>query len=410
MSSSGLYFVVVAFVVFICVEQLTAINQKVDSLHKISKIKSYGLKSDSRLTTGLDNSFNIFKRKDHIGGKIRKTREKAGKREVNEERSIVRKSSRTQPQELGRTKNITSENTKRQYIYGSPSAILPADVIPRQFVAYPNAGLHRGACVHHVCYHGGVCVRTRHGFYCDCPEQYIGQHCEFKRACLENPCKNAGTCTELGQGDFTCTCAVGSKGKACELKDSCVPNPCDNEAICTEMDEGYHCTCKLGYKGDRCQKKALCYPNPCKNGATCIDRDDREYECSCALGFKGELCQVLSECKNAPCVNGGTCIEMAVGYRCACFKGFVGKNCEVTLCSPNPCANDGKCSVLGDHYNCECRKHYIGKHCEVLNPCRTNPCLNGAECIVSQSSGGYTNDGFSCKCPRGFYGNMCQMK
>ena len=39
-----------------------------------------------------------------------------------------------------------------------------------------------------------------------------------KRACLENPCKNAGTCTELGQGDYTCTCAVGSKGKACECK------------------------------------------------------------------------------------------------------------------------------------------------------------------------------------------------
>ena len=39
-----------------------------------------------------------------------------------------------------------------------------------------------------------------------------------KRACLDNPCKNAGTCTELGQGDFTCTCAVGSKGKTCECK------------------------------------------------------------------------------------------------------------------------------------------------------------------------------------------------
>lgn len=39
-----------------------------------------------------------------------------------------------------------------------------------------------------------------------------------KRACLDNPCKNAGTCTELGQGDFTCTCAVGSKGNACECK------------------------------------------------------------------------------------------------------------------------------------------------------------------------------------------------
>ena len=141
-STSGLYFAVVAFVVLICVGQLTAINQKFDSLHKISKIKSYRLKSDARLTTDLDNSFNTFKRKDHIGKKIRKTREKAGKRE---ERSTVRKSSKTQQQELSHAKNnITSENTKRQYIYGSPSAILPAGAIPRQFVAYPNAGLHRG--------------------------------------------------------------------------------------------------------------------------------------------------------------------------------------------------------------------------------------------------------------------------
>ena len=144
-SSSGLYFAVVAFVVLICVGQLTAINQKIDSLHKISKIKSYRLKSDSRLTTDLDNSFNSFKRKDHIGKKIRKTREKAGKRIISEERSAAIKSSKTQQQELSHAKNnITTENKKRQYIYGSPSAILPAGAIPRQFVAYPNAGLHRG--------------------------------------------------------------------------------------------------------------------------------------------------------------------------------------------------------------------------------------------------------------------------
>ena len=49
----------------------------------------------------------------------------------------------------------------------------------------------------------------------------MSQSCVFsfwivKRSCLQNPCKNGGTCTELGQGDFTCTCTPGSKGKACE--------------------------------------------------------------------------------------------------------------------------------------------------------------------------------------------------
>lgn len=34
--------------------------------------------------------------------------------------------------------------------------------------------------MHRVCFHGGVCVRTVRNFYCDCPEQYIGTHCECK--------------------------------------------------------------------------------------------------------------------------------------------------------------------------------------------------------------------------------------
>lgn len=120
--------------------------------------------------------------------------------------------------------------------------------------------------------------------------RWISELFLVKRACWENPCKNAGSCTELGKGGFSCTCAVGFKGKACEcryfffvyfwnntyfyaatsdrwhllllylyvfisVKNFCDPNPCENDGICTEMDDGHHCTCKLGYKGDRCQSK-----------------------------------------------------------------------------------------------------------------------------------------------------------
>ncbi|XP_028405801.1 fibropellin-1-like [Dendronephthya gigantea] len=405
----GFYVTVVGFLILTCVESLTSTDQKTVHEHGSLKINDDRVKNEWKLSSDLDKTFNTFKRKDNIGKTQKKTSKTEEKLHKDERGHIIGPSKGDMQQKISGTQDSTPENTKRQYIFGAPS-LISAGAIPRRFVAFPNPGLHTGACSHHVCYHGGVCVRTSHGFYCDCPEQYLGQHCEFKRACLNNPCKNAGTCTELGQGDFTCTCAVGSKGKACELKDSCVPNPCNNEAACTEMDDGYHCTCKLGYKGDRCQNKAFCFPNPCKNGATCIDRNDRQFECSCALGFKGELCEVSSECKNDPCVNGGTCIEKAVGYRCACLKGFVGKNCEVTLCNPNPCANNGKCSVAGNRYNCACTGQYTGDHCEVLNPCRANPCLNGGQCVVSELTSGYTNDGFSCKCPKGYYGNMCQMK
>ena len=142
-SSSGLYFAIGAFLITICVEQLAAINPKIDSLNKISKIKSYRLKSDSRLTTDLDRTFNTFKRKDHIGQKVRKSKEIAGKRKANEVRSVVKQSAKTQPQ-FSHTRNATSDSTKRQYIYGSPSVISGANSIPRRFVAYPSPGLRTG--------------------------------------------------------------------------------------------------------------------------------------------------------------------------------------------------------------------------------------------------------------------------
>ena len=139
-TSNGISIAIFWFVILMCVEQLTAINNKIDSLHKTSKIASYSrLKSDARLTTDLDKTFNTFKRKDHIGKKNRKT---GGKDSKNE--NTARHFAKKQPQEFSKSRNVYEDNTKRQYIYGLPSAIPSGGLIPRRFVAYSKAGLHTG--------------------------------------------------------------------------------------------------------------------------------------------------------------------------------------------------------------------------------------------------------------------------
>lgn len=94
--------------------------------------------------------------------------------------------------------------------------------------------------------------------------------------CLNNPCKNQGTCSN-NVGGFTCTCKSGWRGKLCEngklLRnkwvnqksvscisyaspsdvDECANNPCKNNGICTNKEGVYSCTCLAGWQGQHCE-------------------------------------------------------------------------------------------------------------------------------------------------------------
>ncbi len=48
---------------------------------------------------------------------------------------------------------------------------------------------------------------------------------------------------------------------------------------------------------------------------------------------------------------------------------------------------------------------YTGKQCEAeINACTSNPCTDGATCLVLQEG---LSNGFTCKCPAGRTGKLC---
>lgn len=51
--------------------------------------------------------------------------------------------------------------------------------------------------------------------------------------CVDDPCKNGGTCQKMKGWTFSCKCAASYHGKYCESKiDVCYGEPCLNNATC----------------------------------------------------------------------------------------------------------------------------------------------------------------------------------
>ncbi len=73
-------------------------------------------------------------------------------------------------------------------------------------------------------------------------------------------------------------------------------------------------------------------------------------------------------------------------------------------CESNPCLNGGECaSQTGQStYSCTCSAGFVGIDCESPDPCVPNPCDNDGECITISASE------YSCECPPGFEGEFCE--
>lgn len=157
---NGFYVTIVGLIFLIHVEKLTAVNHRSNSSHKPSKITSDRLKSDSKISADLDKTFNTFKRKDHIGQKTKKSSKKTIKIDRDETRHTTSLSKGKREQEFSRLSNMSEtsdENTKRQSIFGVPSAISAADLMPRRFVAYSKFGLHTGYIIFVLILNCSVC-------------------------------------------------------------------------------------------------------------------------------------------------------------------------------------------------------------------------------------------------------------
>ncbi|XP_053377701.1 neurocan core protein-like [Mercenaria mercenaria] len=79
--------------------------------------------------------------------------------------------------------------------------------------------------------------------------------------CSTSPCKNNGTCVEVGD-NYTCSCSDGFKGRNCEELDMCSTSPCKNNGTCVEVGDNYTCSCSDGFKGRNCEDFEAVGPCP----------------------------------------------------------------------------------------------------------------------------------------------------
>ncbi|XP_046905467.1 protein crumbs homolog 1 [Hypomesus transpacificus] len=266
---------------------------------------------------------------------------------------------------------------------------------------------------------------------------FPGATCELEiDECQSQPCLNGGSCRDY-INSFTCSCRPGFQGDRCEIDvDDCREQPCQNGAVCTDAINKYSCDCsQTAFMGQHCEIPAPpCRSQPCLNSATCVENKDN-YTCRCWPGFKGRECEVdVSECASAPCLHGGRCIERswqllygvepllpasydprhATGFLCSCQSGTTGTLCqEITQqCEDSPCQNAGLCVSRVGGYGCICPPggpegpHYGGQNCsELLVGCEGHECQNQASCEPFFTDGIH---GYSCSCPPGFIGPLCQ--
>ena len=267
-------------------------------------------------------------------------------------------------------------------------------------------------CASTPCANGGTCTDSIASYACSCLSEYTGMHCETElRPCESNPCLNNGTCASSG-ADFVCACPSQFTGASCETNLlSCEANAfrCRNGSTCREdVNRRYECTCAPGYEGLHCETEIKeCASSPCLNDAQCVDEIDGYY-CVCRSGYTGQLCETdVDECASFPChVRAAACIDEVDGYRCTCPPGFAPPDCALGVCDANACSPVGSsaCFCLNDTQSCRCRRGYGGDLCETkLSACDDSPCFNGGTC-TDLSDGGYT-----CNCTDDFTGRDCEI-
>jgi hypothetical protein len=137
---------------------------------------------------------------------------------------------------------------------------------------------------------------------------------------------------------------------------------------------GSACQCPAGYTGSACEQD-LCQ----------LPRGQRTLNGSCACNgtyYWGSYCQYSS------CANNGTWDSTAL--QCRCPQAWTGSNCTVSTCGAlgRPVASTGLC-------NCSVNSTF-----QSGSGCDPNPqpvCLNGGVAA-----------NYSCRCPLGFVGALCQ--
>lgn len=82
---------------------------------------------------------------------------------------------------------------------------------------------------------------------------------------------------------------------------------------------------------------------------------------------------------------------------------------EIDECAPNPCKNNGVCADGINSFTCTCPSGFIGNVCETTvvkkiaakpDPCKSKPCLNKGVCYSHL-------DQYTCVCKEPYVGRHC---
>ncbi|KAL5004512.1 hypothetical protein ScPMuIL_017968 [Solemya velum] len=256
------------------------------------------------------------------------------------------------------------------------------------------------------CINGGTCVNTRGSYYCNCATGWYGPHCqEDVLECNTNPCLFDGKCFEV-PGSFRCQCPPGRTGTTCEFD----INECENtyaclNGYCQNTPGSFYCVCNKGWTGESCDSDINeCLQSQCMNGGRCVNHPGT-FECLCTSGYRGDYClDDNNECELYPgiCQNNGSCSNTFGSYDCRCLAGFTGENCTRARCESNICKNGGICREHSSSYECECPQGFTGQRCEFdINECvEQMPCKNLGSCENTYGS-------YYCRCPSGWIGVNC---
>jgi hypothetical protein len=287
------------------------------------------------------------------------------------------------------------------------------------------------------CVNGGTCSNSDETAACDCPNDFVGNHCEYRKGDVTFVEQN-----ESGGGNEPTAEASDNKPEACPLD-------CQNGGVCIfNAPNSYVCQCPEGVSGARCQETQVLetpcgpYGNVCQHGSTCIRTVDGKYACDCTTisnnhdfagsisvgtNFAGRWCEyeATSYCDADHqffCVNGGACVEGDAdgngAFSCSCdevqwtgpfcefpaYDKVALRNCTVVCLNGGECRkdvevdeNNGSMSSQ-EHDYCACPKGYAGTSCEhQYQECGNGEhyCLHGSTCVSPKDS---SKDEWSCAC------------
>eukprot|EP00106_Octopus_bimaculoides_P009528 XP_014776970.1 PREDICTED: neurogenic locus notch homolog protein 2-like [Octopus bimaculoides] len=336
-------------------------------------------------------------------------------------------------------------------------------------------------CLRRPCKNGGVCRRRGHRFSCKCRPGYIGRYCNvLLNPCHRRPCKNGGVCMRSRNG-FHCKCPPGYTGQNCqtfcrravadivfvldesgsithrnfEVMKSFVKNliyifPISRTQVrvgvitfSTYIRNEFNLNKYFTHRQLYYAINRIRYNSGATNTHLALNYLKRHAFQSRAGGRRliPKIAIVITDGRStnpkmtrhtAQILKKSGIQVYAIGignqvprselvtiashpskeyvYDLHTFRdlsniksGLASKTCLASEpCRGNPCRNGAKCVNLWKNFKCICKSGFRGKRCEIVDPCSSSPCKNNGTCINK----GYE---FRCQCQSGFRGDVCSI-